>query len=256
MNRLEGKIAVVTGSSRGIGKVIAESFLAEGASVYITGRDPDRLAETHSELSGTYGEKVLSFQGDLTDPETIIRLTHTVESDQKRLDIVVANIGTGRYPSGWMVKDEVWLESLQTNLMAAVRISREAIAVMQRQHSGVILVISSIAGVERIAAPVPYAVAKAALLQYVNYTAGCITKLGIRINAISPGNVCFKGSTWDTKWREDPEPVRHYIGQNVPMQRFGSPQEIAELACFLVSDSASFITGSNFVIDGGQSRVI
>jgi 3-oxoacyl-[acyl-carrier protein] reductase len=183
-------------------------------------------------------------------------LIQTVESTHGRLDILVANIGTGRYPVGWDIPDEVWGGALETNLMAAIRISREAIRSMQRQKSGVILVIASIAGRERIAAPVPYAIAKAALLQYVNYTAGYVAREGIRINAISPGNVFCEGGTWDLKRRENPDLVSSYITDNVPMNRLGCPEEIADLACYLVSDQASFISGSNFVIDGGQSRVM
>jgi 3-oxoacyl-[acyl-carrier protein] reductase len=224
--------------------------------VYVTGRDPDTLGKTCAELTGEFGNNVRTFQGDLTRPEIISSLIRTVEAEWRRLDIVVANIGTGRYPSGWDIDDGIWAEALEVNLMGAIKITREAVSIMQRQESGAIVVIASIAGRERIAAPAPYAVAKAALLQYVNYTAESVSKLGIRINAISPGNILFDEGTWDMKTRENPDLVRTYISANVPLGRFGIPEEIASLTSYLVSDEASFITGSNFVIDGGQSREI
>lgn len=256
MNSVKRKVAIVTGSSRGIGKSIARSLLSGGATVYVTGREQKTLQETFSEFHQEYGDSVASFQGDLTKTDTIRHLLDTVVSTQNRLDIVVANIGSGRYQTGWDIPDEVWSDSIETNMMAAIRIVRESIRIMEKQQSGVILVIGTIAGVERISAPVPYAIAKAALLQYVNYTAESVARLGIRINAISPGNIFIEGGTWDKKRRADPEGVNSYIQAQVPVKRFGSPMEIAELASFLVSDQASFITGSNFVIDGGQSRVI
>jgi len=252
---LTGKVAIVSGSSRGIGKAIAGRLLAEGCEVYVTGRDSDSLESTRHEFYQQFGDKVHAYQGDLTDSTVLESLISSVCSRHQRLDIAVANIGSGQSKLGWDVGDDIWLQAFQTNFFAAVRLSREAIRVMCK-NGGSIIFISSIAGVEAIAAPVPYSTAKAALLSYVANTARIVALHGIRLNSISPGNVLFPGGTWDRKMREDSNGVAKYIADTVPMNRFGRPEEIADAVAFLASEKAAFITGSNMLVDGGQTRRI
>ncbi|NYT04889.1 MAG: SDR family oxidoreductase [Methanomicrobiales archaeon] len=251
---LHEKIGLVSGSSRGIGKAIAQRLLKEGAVVWITGRERGALERTHRECTRDFGDNARLFEGDLTDPGTIRTLLATVHDQCGGLDIAVANIGSGRSVMGWDVPDQAWEDAMTVNFHAAVRLSREAIRLMETGGSGSIVFISSIAGVESIRAPVPYAAAKAALLMYMKSTARIVAPMGIRMNAVSPGNVLFEGGTWDRKLGEDREAVEGYIRSEVPMGAFASPQDIAGAVAFLASDSGSFVTGANLVVDGGQTR--
>jgi 3-oxoacyl-[acyl-carrier protein] reductase len=254
MGRLEGKIAIVSGSSRGIGRSIAERLLGDGATVYITGRDSDRLNTTFNELSSQYRGKVFKFRGDLSQTSEIINCIEHVLKNHKRIDITVANIGSGRSVSGWDIKDETWEESFLINFYPAVKLARESIRQMVKQQSGIIIFISSIAGCETIDAPVPYSTAKAALLAYMKNTANIVGSQNIRLNAVSPGNIYFKDGTWDKKMQEDSKRVKEYIRQSVPLNRFGTPNDVAQAVSFLCSEEASFISGANIIVDGGQTR--
>jgi len=258
--KLQGKVALVSGSSNGIGKGIARVLLSEGATVFITGRNKERLERACSELKAGFGsngnKKIFKFKGDLGKTGTVKRLMDSIIKKQGRLDIVVANIGSGRSKPGWDINDDYFQESFNVNFFPAVRLARESLKIMTGQKSGNIVFISSIAGCEAIPAPVPYSAAKAALLTYVKNTSDIVAGHGIRMNAISPGNIYFKEGTWDRKLKENRAAVNKYIKSSVPMQRLGTPEDIGHAVSFLASDRASFITGSNLIVDGGQIRRI
>lgn len=253
---LKDKISMVSGSSRGIGKAIAYGLLKEGAIVYLTGRNEETLSSTYNEFKPKFADRVFKFCGDLTRTEKIKELVTIVKNNHNKLDVVVANIGSGRSKTGWDLEDEQWNHSFEINFFSAVRLSRETLRIMSEQRSGSIIFISSIAGCEAITAPVQYSAAKAALLSYVKNTANLVASLGIRLNAVSPGNIYFEGGTWDVKMKENKDAVEKYIKDSVPMQRLGKAEEISDAVCFLSSHRASFITGANFVIDGGQIKRI
>ena len=253
---LKDKVSLVSGSSRGIGKAIAYGLLKEGAIVYITGRNKEMLNAAYSDLKLQFDDKVCKFDGDLTSTNTIKELLATIINKHGKLDIVVANIGSGRFNPGWDVEDELWMKSFDINFFSSVKLSREAIRVMIPQKSGNIVFISSIAGCEAIPAPVEYSSAKSALLSYVKNTSNLVASMGIRLNAVSPGNIYFEGGTWDIKLNENKKAVEKYIKESVPMQKLGRAEEISDAVCFLSSDRASFVTGANFVVDGGQIKRI
>jgi len=255
-HELAAKVALVSGSSRGIGKGIAYHLLSRGATVYLTGRSQNELEQTYGELREQFPDQVCKYQGDLSNTVTIAGLLKTIKNENGHIDIVVANIGSGRSLMGWDIPDNLWEESMQINFMTSVRLSRESLRYMTDAKKGSIIFIASIAGVETIAAPTPYACAKAALLSYMKNTAPVAAQYGVRMNAISPGNIFFPGGTWDKKVRENPELIQKYIRDNVPLQRFGTPDDVGSLVCYLASDDASFITGGNFIVDGGQTRSI
>ena len=254
MGILEEKIAVISGSTRGIGEGIAREMLTEGAHVWITGRNQDRLDAVTSGFREKFGDHVHPFRGDLSRLETIRDLIRSVTDVSGRLDAVVANIGSGKSEMGWDVEDAIFRESFEINFFPAVALARESLRVMVEQKSGCITFIASIAGLEAIPAPVPYSTAKAALLRYMKSTAAIVAPSGVRMNAVSPGNVYIEAGTWGIRMRDDPVGTKRYIDENVPMKRFGKPEEIGRLVCFLSSDQSSFITGSNIIIDGGQTR--
>jgi 3-oxoacyl-[acyl-carrier protein] reductase len=256
MGRLSDKVTLISGSSRGIGRSIARHFLDQGAVVYVTGRDPKNLGSALEEFRNDYPDNVRSYCGDLTQTKIIRDMISSIIERDGRLDAAVANIGSGRSKPGWDIEDISWQECMEKNFFSSVKLARECLKIMVPNRKGNIIFISSIAGCEVIDAPVPYASSKSALLSYMKYTARLVAGEGIRINAISPGNILFEGGTWSKKLMENPDYAKGYIHENVPLQRFGTPDEIARLACYLASDDSSFVTGANFIIDGGQTREI
>jgi len=252
---LKGKVAFVAGSSRGIGLAIARAFLAEGARVVVTGRGAESLKEAAALLGVESAEaRVLCIRCDLREPDDIDRALDETRSSFGAPDAVVANVGSGTEPGGWDLPMEVWHSSLSVNLLGGMALASRALSHLTANGGGSLTFISSIAGVEAINAPVAYSASKAALLSAVKSLSRLVGPQGVRVNAIAPGNVLFSGGTWERKLKERGEFFEDYIRSEVPLQRFGRPEEIADSAVFLASERAAFITGSCLVVDGGQTR--
>jgi 3-oxoacyl-[acyl-carrier protein] reductase len=252
---LHGKNVFVAGSSRGIGRAIAEAFLAEGARVAISGRDPAALGETENHFRALSPRaEVLAISGDLTDDAHCAAAIASVLNQWGALDILVANIGTGRGRPGTQYDAAEWASLYDMNLFGAVRIVSHALPAMFRRNSGSIALVSSITGIEATPAPLAYSSAKAALLNYAKNLARQAAPHGVRVNAIAPGNILFPGGTWEKHMANDPARVESYIHAEVPMRRFGTPAEIADAVLYLSSARASFVTGACLVADGGQTR--
>jgi len=253
--QLDGKVVFVAGSSRGIGQAIASAFLAEGARVAISGRDPGVLAETESALRSSHpSASLLSIPGDLTAESHCAAAIAAILRAWNTLDILVANIGSGSGRPGWQYDAQAWASLYDINLLGSVRLVSHALPAMLERKSGSILLISSITGIESTPAPLAYSSAKAALLNYSKNLARQVAPEGIRVNAIAPGNILFPGGTWEKHIAANPAGVESYIHEEVPMRRFGAPEEIAAAVLFLTSPRASFITGACLVADGGQTR--
>lgn len=246
----------IAGSSRGIGKAIGEVLATEGCIIVLSGRDPNAVDAAVQDMKRKSGKgNVFGVAGDMTQTDDISKTLEEVKSLTGNYpDSVVASIGTGRSVVGWDVPDEEWSRMIEMNLLGAVRLTREFVRVAKDREKGAVVCIASIAGCDAIPAPIPYSAAKAALLSFVKNTADAIAAKGIRINAISPGNVMFEGSTWDRKIRENKTAVDEYINRVVPLKGFATPEDIAWMAAYLLSDKSKFITGSNVVVDGGQTR--
>jgi 3-oxoacyl-[acyl-carrier protein] reductase len=253
---LAGQTALVSGSSRGIGKGIARALLQAGARVYLNGRDAAALTTCADELRTVTGrDSVQTLCADLTHTEVIADTLSLIAAESGGgPHIVVANIGSGRSAPGWDIDDDEWERMLEVNLLGAVRLCRGAVRCMAARGGGNLVVVSSIAGCEAIGAPTPYAAAKAGLLAFVKATADQVAEHGIRVNAVCPGNVMFEGSTWDRKLAADRDGVMAAIRKKVPMNGFATPEDIGQMVAFLVSERARFITGANLVVDGGQLR--
>ncbi|MBX3237396.1 MAG: SDR family oxidoreductase [Nitrospiraceae bacterium] len=252
---LSGKTVCITGSSRGIGRAIAETFLQEGARVVLTGRDEAAVRQALSELTNRWGaDGVIAFCGDLTREEEIARCLQQAETRWGGLDIAVANLGLGRGTKGWNVSEREWMEALSINLIAASLFATHAVPLLRTRGGGSLTFIGSLAGVESLPAPIPYASAKSGLLALSKMLAKELAADGIRVNTVAPGNIRCTSGVWDRKVQEDPEGVAQYLEAQVAMKRLGRPEEIADAVAFLSSPRASFITGACLLVDGGQSK--
>lgn len=244
---LHGKVALVTGSSRGIGLAIAQTLQHEGCTVVLNGRDPNRLTPAAQSLN------VASMASDVADEAGAQALIDFVAARYGKLDILVANVGSGTsLPAGEEDWKE-WSRMLDLNLrptVNAVHAARPALAASR----GVALCISSICGSAALGAPLAYSAAKAALNSYVRGMGRVLSSTGVRINALAPGNVLFDGSSWEARLRDQPQAVYEMLQREVSQQRLGSAQEIANVAAFLCSPKSSFIAGEVVVADGGQLR--
>lgn len=252
---LTDKVVCITGSSRGIGLAIAESFLNEGARVVLTGRDEDRLTQVSATLRARWSaDRVLQFQGDLTRDEVMKSCVDAISSEWGRLDVLVANLGTGRGRVGWTLHQEDWTNLLGANLIAASLMVTHAVPLMRHNEGGAITLIASLAGRETLPAPLPYTSAKAGLIALGKALSRELAFDQIRVNVVAPGNIYFSDGVWDRKQREDPDATESYLRSEVPMKRFGRAEEVADAVVFVSSSRAGFLTGTCIVVDGGQSR--
>ena len=255
---LSGKVAFVGGSSRGIGKAIARSFLTEGARVVVTGRGRESLDQATEELTGEFGvDGVLAIEADLTKPGPIDSALSSTEERFGTIDCLVANIGNAlTEETGWNIPEESWSADMASNFWSGVRLVQKVIPSMLRAGGGSIVFTNSIAGLESHPAAIPYNAAKAALANYAKNLAIRLGPTGIRVNSVAPGNVIFPGGFWQGQVESDAEAMRSMLDRNVALRRFGTPEEIADLIVFISSGRCGFLTGSMIVGDGGQTHRI
>lgn len=253
---LRDKVVLVTGSTRGIGRAIAEGFLAEGARVAITGRDAERVRDTAAWLAKSSGQdRVLGLEADFTaGDEAVAAVLQRAHRELGALDIVVANVGGGRGLSVIDADVREWERMIGLNLISAAVTARHAASLFP-SGGGSIVLIASIAGMEALPAPASYIAAKAGLVALGKALARELAPRRIRVNVVSPGNVLHPGGSWEERMRNDPDSTARYIESEVPLRRFGAAAEIAAAVVFLASERvAGFITGANLVVDGGQTR--
>lgn len=247
--QLNDKVALITGSSRGIGKAIALTLFEEGCRIILNGKNQTSLKKT----SQYFSNSTKFIVADITKPIQCKKLIKKIIQLYGRLDILVCNVGDGKSVKPGKETSEEWKKMFEINLQSATNII-EASKNELSLTKGSIICISSIAGLNVIGAPIPYSVMKSALNAYVKCAARPLGEKNIRINAIAPGNIMFEGSVWEEKKKQNPSLVKKILKDEVSLHRFGKPKEIAQLAAFLSSPISSFITGSVYVIDGGQIR--
>lgn len=249
---LKNKRVLITGASRGIGAAVAERFLEEGASTYIVSRGSAQLYATESKLQNKFSNaRVVADTCDCTDPDALLLLKNRIEKEWGGLDIVIANIGDGRSVSDPLPSYEQWKKTWDNNFESALHTARIFLPMLQKSK-GCLLFISSITAMEAFGAPVDYSTAKTAVAALAKNLARKLAK-EVRVNVLAPGNVYFPEGSWDEKIKQDPERVNKIIESTVPMNRFGTPDEMADAVVFLCSERATFITGSTLVVDGGQT---
>jgi len=249
---LSGKRVVVTGASRGIGQAVARRFLEEGAHVTIVSRGSPQLYATREKLAEIFGEaSVVAETCDCSNTEALELLQKNVVKRSSHLDILIANVGDGRSVPDIVPSESQWEGTWRNNFDCAIKTARAFLPMLQ-ESKGCLLFVSSITGLEALGAPVDYSTAKAAVTALAKNMARKLAT-EVRVNVVAPGNIVFDDSSWDQKLKIDKEQVDEFINSNVPMKRFGLPEEVADAIVFLCSERATFITGSVLTIDGGQT---
>jgi len=245
---LKGKKVLVTGGSRGIGKAIAAKFIEEGARVGIIARSQAELEKTRQELG------ISIYKGDIANHQERIRLFRHFLDDFKGIDVLVNNAGASYGSTVMDTELNLFEASMQLNYLAPVHLSQMAAEKMKDQKSGAILNISSIYGREAGGQPT-YNAAKAALISFTKAFSREAIKHNIRVNGIAPGAIFHLNEVWKLRLVEDPEYLENYVKNRIPAGRFGTPEEIGNVAVFLASEKSSWIVGATINVDGGQSHM-
>jgi len=241
---LAGRVAIVTGGSRGIGAAIAASLAEHGAAVIVSGRDADRLDHAVKELEGT-GATVIGVVADAASREDAERLTDTARQRFGRIDVLVNNAGITRDGLLVRMKDEDWDRVMEVNLRGAFVLTRAVSKVMVRQKGGRIINIASAAGAMGNAGQVNYSAAKAGLIGFTKAAARELAHWQILVNAVAPGLIETDMSA------AVPEAARQALLAQVPLGRIGTAREVAEVVRFLAGDGAAYVTGQVFHVNGG-----
>lgn len=241
---LKDKVAVVTGGSRGIGKAIVEQLASAGARVVLTGRSPESLKTTEDELKARSYE-VSGIVADATAADSAQEILDHATERFGSVSIVVNNAGITRDTLMMRMKDEDWDAVIRTNLNGAFYLSRAALRPMMKARSGRIINVSSVVGLMGNPGQVNYAASKAGVIGMTRSLAKEVASRGITVNAVAPGFI----ETQMTDAMKDE--VRETVLQQIPLGRYGSPEEIASMVGFLASEAAGYITGQVMVVDGG-----
>ncbi len=247
---LDGKKVLVTGGSKGIGFEIAKAFVSEGAEVSIVGRTKKTLEEANQNLKN----KLSIYSADLTKESEREKLIRDFMRDHGRIDVLVNNAGGSIDGSASETPLVDYYNAFEINFFSAVHLSKLVVAQMKIQKSGSIINITSIFGRES-GGSVTYNTAKAALISYTKSLANDVAAEGIRVNSIAPGSVLHDTGNWKKRLEENPEAIKSFIDNEIPAGRFGTPEEIANVAVFLASERSSWVLGASLNVDGGQSRM-
>lgn len=252
MRVLEGKVALVTGSSRGIGAAIARRFAEEGARVVLHGRDETALAALRRKINEE-GGVTMTVMGDITRFDDLERMRATIEREMGSIDILVANAGGSYTPPGPIeeITEEGWRASVDGNLTATFLTIKSFLPAMRRRRSGNIITVSSSAARRpHPRSPIPYAAAKAGIQMMTQHLAAQVGPEGIRVNCIAPETILTEGND-----ERIPDEQKTALADVHPLKRLGTPDDVANAALFLASDASAWITGNIMDVAGGAVMV-
>ena len=254
---LTDKIAIVTGSSKGLGLATARALVEEGCRVTICARGEAKLNEAAAGLKALAGAngpaRVLAVAADLATVEGVETVVARTVETFGGLDILVNNVGVARGAGIVDTSDAEWQESFDQTLFPAVRASRLAVPQMRKRGGGAIVMIASIWGRES-GGRMTYNAVKAAEISLAKAMAQQLARDNIRVNSVAPGSIRFPGGSWDRRVQDDPDGMADFVRRELPFGRFGRPEEVGAVVAFLVSARASWISGASVTVDGCQSR--
>lgn len=245
--RLDGKVALVTGGARGLGKTMAVALAEAGADIALTGRTLEPSETAASEIGAATGRRCRAYQADVTIAADVERLASTVASDFGRIDILINNAGTNIRGSIEQLTEADWDTVIDTNLKGPFLCARAIGPAMVRRGWGRVINLGSVLGVIALAGRAPYASSKAGIINLTRVLALEWAGTGVTANAICPGAF---GTEMNRQLLDDPVKYQEFV-KRIPMGRWGEPEELCGAAVFLASDASSYVTGSALFVDGG-----
>ncbi len=247
---LAGKKAIITGGTKGIGRAIADLLAQEGADVGICARHEGEVDQAVAALAAK-GVNATGAAVDVADGDGLKSWIEAAAEVLGGIDLLVANVSAMAVVSN----PDAWRRSVDLDILGTVNTVGAALPHLRRSDAGAIVAISSVAGVEAIRGASPYTAVKAAMIAYVKGLSRELAPAGIRANAVSPGTIFFEGGVWHRRQQNEPDFYNAALAQN-PMGRMGSAEEVANAAVFLLSPKASFVTGTNLIVDGAITQRI
>jgi 3-oxoacyl-[acyl-carrier protein] reductase len=242
--RLKGRKAAITGGTRGIGRAIAELLADEGCDIAICARGEDSIGSTVEALKAK-GVNATGGAADVRDGQAMTDWAAAAADTLGGIDILIANASG----FGLTLDDAGWREGYEVDIMGTFHAVEAVMPALEKSDAGAIVAISSIAAVESFGSVRPYNAVKAAVIAYVSNLAGALASRNIRANCVSPGTIYFEGGVWHQRELDAPEIYKGALARN-PMGRMGSAEEVANAVVFLASPAASFVTGTNLIVDG------
>ena len=253
---LAGKVAIVTGGSRGLGLAAAHALIAEGANVVVCARGEDalKMAAAALQKSAASGARAAMAVADVSTEAGVKTVVDAAVREFGGIDVLVNNVGLAKGADIEGTTDADWQEAFDQTLFPAIRMTRLAVSHMRKRGGGAIVIVSSIFGRES-GGRMTYNAVKAAEISLTKSLAQQLAKDRIRVVSVAPGSILFEGGSWWKRQQSDPEGIAKFVTQELPFGRFGKPEEVGAAIAFLASSKASWISGTTVVVDGCQSRM-
>jgi len=246
---LKGKNAIITGSTRGIGRAIAECLAAEGANVAIGARDEEATAKAGEEIAAAHGVEVFAKPCNVKDADGYTSWLEAAMESLGGLDVFVPNVSGG----GGMDSEKNWWRNFEIDVLHTVRGAETCLPALKKSDAGAIVIIGTTNAVETFMAPMAYNAMKSALITYSKQLSQFVGAKGVRVNTVSPGPVYFEGGAWEMIKGTMPDLYESTLAQ-IPAGRMGTPEEVARVVTFLASPAASLVTGANVIADNGFTK--
>jgi 3-oxoacyl-[acyl-carrier protein] reductase len=249
---LDGKVAMITGASKGLGRAMAQALAAEGVKLSICARGAQQLEQAVAELKAG-GAKVLANAADVNDGSAMQAWVASTVKQFGGVDVLVNNAGGARVGSLAQLDEAAWRDAFDLNFFSAVRLSRLCAAEMEKRGGGSIINISSIYGREA-GGPLTYNASKAAMISFTKMLARELAPKAVRVNSIAPGSILYPGGIWEDLFKANPAFEKDFVAHEFPAGRLGRPDEVSYAVVMLASPRASWITGTCVPVDGAQGR--